>query len=102
LAAYNYVLNAFKAINVQVVALSVDLVAESQKLCARLGLELPVVSELSYPSSVDAVGAYRNESRESHQATAFVLDRNRIVEHAVYSTTNIGRLMPDEALRVLS
>ena len=38
-------------------------------LCDRLGLELSVVSELEYPSSVDTIGAYRNESKESHQAT---------------------------------
>ena len=71
-------------------------------LCDRLGLELSVVSELDYPSSVDTIGAYRNESKESHQATALVADRHRIVQHAVYSATNIGRLMPEEVLRELS
>ena len=102
MVAYSYVLDAFTALGVQVVGLSVDSAADAAATRKRLQVDVPLVGDLAYPDSVDALGAYRNEDRQSHQASAFVLDANRVVEHAVYSATNVGRLMPDEVLRILS
>ena len=102
MAAYSYVLDAFTALGVQVVGLSVDSAVDSAGLRERLQVDVQLVGDLAYPDSVDALGAYRNEDRQSHQASAFVLDANRVVEHAVYSATNVGRLMPEEVLRILS
>jgi alkyl hydroperoxide reductase subunit AhpC len=102
LAAYSYILDAFTAIGIQVVALSTDSLADTQTFQKNQQLTVPLVCELPYPASVDPIGAYRNPPRESHQATAFVLDAEKVVQHAVYSTTNIGRLMPEEVLRVLT
>ena len=80
MAAYSYVLDAFAALGVQVVGLSVDSAADSAGLRERLQVDVPLVGELAYPDSVDALGAYRNEDRQSHQATAFVLDADRTVQ----------------------
>ena len=102
MVAYSYVLDAFTALGVQVVGLSVDSAADAAATRKRLQVDVPLVGDLAYPDSVDALGAYRNEDRQSHQASAFVLDANRVVEHAVYSATNVGRLMPEEVLRILS
>ncbi len=102
MVAYSYVLDAFTALGVQVVGLSVDSAADAAATRKRLQVDVPLVGDLAYPDSVDALGAYRNEDRQSHQASAFVLDANRVIEHAVYSATNVGRLMPEEVLRILS
>ena len=102
MVAYSYVLDAFAALGVQVVGLSVDSAADAAATRKRLQVDVPLVGDLAYPDSVDALGAYRNEDRQSHQASAFVLDADRVIEHAVYSATNVGRLMPEEVLRILS
>lgn len=102
MVAYSYVLDAFAALGVQVVGLSVDSAADAAATRKRLQVDVPLVGDLAYPDSVDALGAYRNEDRQSHQASAFALDADRRVEHAVYSATNVGRLMPEEVLRILS
>ena len=102
MVAYSYVLDAFTALGVQVVGLSVDSAADAAATRKRLQVDVPLVGDLAYPDSVDALGAYRNEDRQSHQASAFVLDADRVIEHAVYSATNVGRLMPEEVLRILS
>ena len=85
-----------------VYGLSVDSIEDTQALVKRLGLELPLISELKYPDDVDTIGAYRHPARECHQATGFIIDADRRVETSVYSTTNIGRLMPDEVLRFVT
>jgi alkyl hydroperoxide reductase subunit AhpC len=90
------------SLGVDVVGLSVDSRGELQALSDRLGLEFTLVGELAYPRDVDAIGAYHHEPRNSFQATSFVLDSSHRVEAAVYSATNIGRLMPEEILRVFS
>ena len=102
MVAYSYVLDAFAALGVQVVGLSVDSADDAAATRERLQVDVPLVGDLAYPDSVDILGGYRNEDRQSHQATAFVLDADRRVEHAVYSATNVGRLMPEEVLRILS
>ena len=56
MAAYSYVLDAFTALGVQVVGLSVDSAADSAGLRERLQLDVPLVGELAYPDSVDALG----------------------------------------------
>ena len=101
MVAYNFVLDTFETIGVQVLALSTDPLTDTQALARTYRLDFPLVCELDYPSVVDKLGSYRNEDRRSFQATAFILDAKRRVTNSVYSTTNVGRLMPDEALRIL-
>ncbi len=100
MAGYNYVLSDLNSLGLDIVGLTVDGRDELQMLAERLGLEFPLVGELAYPDAVDAIGAYRHEPRSTFQATAFVLDADRNVEAAIYSATNIGRLMPEEVMRV--
>lgn len=95
-------LSALTTLGIDVIGLAVDGRGELQALSDRLGLEFTLVGELTYPNDVDAIGAYRHEPRNSFQATAFVLDSSHRVEAAVYSASNIGRLMPEEVLRVFS
>ena len=95
-------LDAFKAADVPVYGLSVDSIENTEALVKRLGLELPLICDLKYPEDVDKIGAYRHPARECHQATGFVIDADRRVETSVYSTTNVGRLMPDEVLRLVT
>ena len=93
-------LSAFNTLDLQVVGLSVDRRENLAELSDRLGLEFPLVGELRYPDAVDAIGAYRNDGRSSFHATGIVLSPDQRVEAAVYSASNIGRLMPEEVMRV--
>ncbi len=102
MAAYNYLLDAFEAIGAQVVALSTDSLADTAAFAAAHRLDVPLVCELEYPSAPDRLGAYMYEEQRAFQATGFVLDAEHRVMSSVYSTTNIGRLTPEEALRLLS
>lgn len=95
-------LDAFNAIGVPVYGLSVDSIEDTGALVKRLGLELPLICDLKYPEDVDRIGAYRHPARECHQATGFIVDADGRVETSVYSTTNVGRLMPDEVLRLVT
>ena len=98
MAAFHFVLDAFKAIDVPVYGLSVDSIEDAEALVKRLGPELPLICDLKYPDDVDKIGACRHPARECHQATGFIIDAEHHVETSVYSTTNIGQLMPDEVL----
>ncbi len=99
MAGYNFVLDALGALGMDVLGLSVDGRTELAALSERLALGFPLVGELAYPAAVDAVGAYRHTRRNAFEAAAFVLDPDRRVEAAVYSASNVGRLMPEEVLR---
>jgi len=102
LADYQFLLNAFTSVGVHVIWLSTDTPEQTAALRERLGLRFTLVCGFAYPACVDALGAYRHDSRKSFQATGFILDATRMVKSSVYSTTNIGRLGAIEALRRVS
>ena len=49
-----------------VYGLSVDSIEDTEALVKRLGLELPLISELKYPDDVDKIGAYHHPAHECH------------------------------------
>ena len=92
-------IDAFTAVDVQVVGLSTDTLDDTAALRQRLALTFPIVCGLRYPEDVDLLGAYRNERRKAFQATGFIIDAERTVQSSVYSTTNVGRLTAADTLR---
>jgi peroxiredoxin len=87
--------------NVEVVALSVDAVDKARQTVEQLGLTFPVAYALDVPRDAEKIGAFWEERRRIFHATSFVLDRDRNVLHACYSTGPIGRISAEEALSSL-
>jgi peroxiredoxin len=85
---------ALTAMDVSVVALSVDDEATTLDLIARHGLGFPVGHRADAAAIADATGAFTNHDPRHLQSTGFVLDPGGRVIVSVYSGGAIGRLPP--------
>lgn len=90
----------FQQRQVSLIAASVDGEADAQALVDELGLTFPVGYGLGYLDFAAKTGAFYEVRREIIHATGFLLKGDGTVAHAVYSTGPIGRLTPDDCLRM--
>jgi peroxiredoxin len=84
------------ALDVDIVALSVDDEATTEALVAKLGLGFPVGHSADAEALHAAVGAFVNREQNYLESTGFVLDPQGRVVVSVYSSNAIGRLVPDD------
>jgi peroxiredoxin len=98
LSAFQRSHDGLAALDVSVVALSVDDEATTQNLISKHGLQFPV----GYSADADAVaaitGAFVNPDPWYLQSTGFVLDSDGRVVLSVYSSGAIGRLVPQDVI----
>lgn len=81
-----------------VVALSVDPWDRAKETIDKLQLTFPVACGLEVPRDADKIGAFWDERRKIIHATDFVLDSDKKVVDASYSTGPVGRIVAADAL----
>lgn len=92
----------FKRENVEVIALSVDPVDKAKEMMVRVNASFPIACGLRVPEDAERVGAYWEERRKIIHATNFILDSERKITQACYSTGPIGRIVAADALRSIA
>lgn len=88
----------FKREKVDIVALSVDPLDKAKETVEKLQLTFPAAYGLEAPRDAEKIGAFWDERRKIIHATGFILDSNKRVVDASYSTGPIGRIVAADAL----
>jgi peroxiredoxin len=101
LSAFQRALDGLAEVDASVVALSVDDEATTRDLIARHGLRFPVGHSADAAAVADATGAFVNPGPPFLQSTGFVLDPDGRVILSVYSSGAIGRLVPQDVIRLI-
>jgi peroxiredoxin len=83
---------------IRVAALSVDDAETTAALVAKLSLTFPVGYSADAPAVASLTGAFVNPDPVYLQSTGFVLDPTGNVIVSVYSSSAIGRLVPDDVI----
>ncbi|TNE85342.1 MAG: hypothetical protein EP330_26150 [Deltaproteobacteria bacterium] len=73
----------------------------SRRLVDETGLTTPLGVGLPLEATAETLGLFYEPRRHILHAASFLFDRDGRVELAVTSTGAVGRLMPDELLRLL-
>ncbi len=84
------------ALDVKILALSVDDEPTTRELAAKHGLTFPVGHSADAAAVHEATGAFLNADPVYLQSTGFVLDPEGNVILSVYSSGAIGRLVPED------
>jgi peroxiredoxin len=98
LADYQSQIDAFKQENVDIIALSVDPSDKAKEIVEQQNLKFPVAYGLGVPRDAEKIGAFWEEGRKIFHATNFILDSDKKVVAASYSTSPIGRIVSADAL----
>ena len=88
----------FKKENVDSVALSADPLDKAKETVEKLQLTFPLAYGLEVPRDAEKIGAFWDQQRKIIHATDFVLDSDKKVVDASYSTGPIGRIVAADAL----
>lgn len=96
LRAFERATEKLDALQVKVVALSVDDEATTRELIAKHRLTFPVGHSADAAAIHEATGAFVNSHPVYLQSTGFVLDPAGKVIVSVYSSGAIGRLVPED------
>ncbi|WP_420595506.1 peroxiredoxin family protein [Deinococcus sp.] len=98
-------LEQFSALNVKVVALSVDSQADATQTAQRHDLKLPIAYGLDAQDTAARIGMYTSDGSDGKptyfQATGFVLTPTGQVAVALYSSNAIGRLNAADTLGMI-
>ena len=86
---------------IAVVALSTDTAENAKGTAETLGLGYPVAHGLPLEKTHQALGCFYEERRQILHATGFLLRPGGEIAIALYSSGAIGRLRPDEILRLV-
>lgn len=92
-------LDQFKALNINVVAGSNDSQDKAEEVAA--DLDFPVGYELG-KATADKLGSWWEDRRSIIQPSEFLLnDKGRVI-HACYATGPIGRINPEDVIRMVN
>jgi len=85
------------------VALSADSEENARRTVESLGLSFPVLYGLDAGSISRTIGCYSgsHQGRPHIQPTAFILGRDGVIAHTVYSSGKVGRLTASDALTII-
>jgi peroxiredoxin len=101
LAAFQENLSALDDAGVRLVALSTDPAERAAETVERLQLTFPVGHSLPLQPTAARLGVYFEERRRILHAASFLVGSDGAVQLAVLSAGAVGRLMPDELLRLV-
>lgn len=101
MADYQSKLAELQALDVALVAASVDAKEEAQKTVNELGLGFPVAYGLDLQAVAGATGAFYEPDKKFLHATGFLVKPDGKLQVAVYSTGPLGRLSAGEVLQVV-
>jgi peroxiredoxin len=102
LRAFQRATEKLDALDVKVVALSVDDEATTRELIAKHGLTFPVGYSADAPAIHAATGAFVKPDPVHLQSTGFVLNPDGAVLVSVYSSGAIGRLVPEDVVGLVT
>ena len=88
----------FDAIDAAIVAASVDPLDKAQEI--QTELDFPVAYGVTREQA-DAIGSWWEDRRSIVQPSEFILNATGKVVSATYSTGPIGRVMPEDALKLI-
>jgi peroxiredoxin len=101
LRAFERARDRLEALDVRVVALSVDDEEKTAALIAKHGLTFPVGHSADAQQLKDTLGAFVSSEPQHLESTGFVLDPDGSVIVSVYSSGAIGRLVPDDVVGLI-
>jgi len=98
LAAFNDLKAEFDKLGVSILAASVD--PQDKATEVQEALQYPVAYGVTHDQG-DSIGSWWEDRRAIVQPSEFILNESGIVVSATYSTGPVGRLMPDDALKLI-
>jgi peroxiredoxin len=101
LADFQSHLEALRAEEISVLALSTDSLEKARETVEQDKIGFPVAYGLRIPDDADRIGAPFEPKRSVIQPSEFILGPDRRVIHATYSTGPIGRIRAEEALSMI-
>lgn len=105
IAAFTQAFDALSQAEIKVVAFSVDGEAETAAFAKKHAVPFPLGHSVETKTIIEATGAYEAEfPTRGHflESTGFVLAPDGTVVCAVYSSRAIGRLVPDDVIRLVA
>ncbi|WP_131120295.1 redoxin domain-containing protein [Lichenihabitans psoromatis] len=105
MSAFSHARDRLDDAGIKVAAFSVDDEAATMPFIAKNGISFSVGHSADIETVVAATGAYRNSAPargEFLETTGFILAPDGIVVNAVYSSRAIGRLLPSDAIRLVT
>lgn len=84
-----------------VIAASTDSQEHARETKDALGLTMPIGFGLPLEATAEKLGAYYETRRQILHATGFLLKPDGTISIAVYSSGAIGRLAPDDVVRLV-
>jgi peroxiredoxin len=91
----------FEKRNTTLLAVSVDSLADAQEMIDMLNLTFPVGYGLDPIAFAEKTGAFYETERNHIQATDFILKPDGAIVNSVYASGPIGRLWPEDCIRVI-
>jgi peroxiredoxin len=102
LRAFQRAADKLAELDVKVIALSVDDEATTRDLIAKHDLTFPVGHSADAAAIHEATGAFVNPDPVHLQSTGFVLNPDGDVIVSVYSSSAIGRLLPEDVVGLVT
>jgi peroxiredoxin len=102
LAAFERAGARFAEMGIKTVAFSVDSETAAKNTIAKHNIHFPVGHSADLDAVAAALGCYTNDDPRCLQTTGFVLSPDGQVLNAVYSSSAIGRLVPDDVAGLVS
>lgn len=94
-------LDELRGSGIAIVAASTDPAVEATKTVAELGLTFPVGYGLPLLETAQRIGGFYEERRGILHGTGFLLRSDGSIGMSLYSSGAIGRLVPDDVLRLV-
>jgi peroxiredoxin len=91
------------ALGCTVYAISVDTLEQAKEMAQNAGISFPVAYGLTREQS-DSFGAWwvTDQHGEHNQPAEFLLGRGGVVLGSVYTSGQVGRMAPEEAVRLIT
>lgn len=102
MADYQALLKDFERENIGLLALTAEPLEDAKRMVEELNLEYPVAYGLELPRDAEKIGAFWEEKRRIFQPAGFLLNSEKKVLHATYSTWGIGRVTAEDALSTVT
>ena len=98
LVAFNDLLSDFQSVNTNILGASVDPIDKANEVQEKV--QFPIAHGVTR-AQADSMGSWWEDRRSIIQPSEFILDSNGEVVSATYSTGPIGRVMPEDALKLI-
>lgn len=102
MAGYQAKLDEFEQNEISIYALSTDDEEHAKEIVDKHSLTFPVMYGINRVATADTWGSYSEEKRNILHATNFILNPERKIAVASYSTGAVGRIEPQDALNTIA